>query len=208
MRIPLCSDLYDSILSMLSFFVCCRVHSLPLRSPPEPDPYPPPRAHAFLAGTPDVFVMLYRQESVDQDTPLSAFLPSLQDEGIFPLALLTRLSEEHNEIVRRSREVSRDICICSLLPPESASGHTAMLPSVYRVTCRLWCRYTRALCGVFFCFYWRKSARERDCAGKKLKIENQRAVVVLTSMCPKLELCGRYYSKVGIYSRSIAEARN
>lgn len=45
------------------------------------------------------------QEFVDQNTALSACLPSLQDEGIFPLALLMHLAEEHNRIVRRTREV-------------------------------------------------------------------------------------------------------
>lgn len=35
-----------------------------------------------------------------------------------------------------------------------------MLPSVYRVTFRLWCRYTRALCGVFYFFVTGGKAHE------------------------------------------------
>lgn len=46
---------------------------------------------------------------MDLDTPVSFFLPSRQDEGVFPLALLMRLGEEHNELVRHSHDVSHSV---------------------------------------------------------------------------------------------------
>lgn len=42
---------------------------------------------------------------MDHDTPISFLLPSPQDEGIFPLALLTSMVEWHNEIVQNVKDV-------------------------------------------------------------------------------------------------------
>lgn len=51
-----------------------------------------------------------RQESVDRNTPLPVFLPSLKGEGVYVLALLVHLVEEHNGVVGRAREVSPLSC--------------------------------------------------------------------------------------------------